>query len=78
MLHVQDVDFRTHTPTFVDALKQVRTWSKANRRHVPIMIMIEIKDEAIFGLSTQPVKFGRAEVDRSTPRSSRCSTGRRS
>ena len=63
VLHVQDVDFRTHTPTFVDALKQIRSWSRAYRHHVPIMIMIELKDEAIFGLSTKPAKFGRDEVD---------------
>ena len=63
MLHVQDVDFRTHASTFVDALKQVRAWSQANRRHVPIMILVELKDEAIFGLPTQPVKFERAELD---------------
>ena len=64
VLHVQDVDFRTHTPTFVDALKQIRSWSRAHRQHVPIMIMIELKDEAIFGLSTKPAKFGREEVDK--------------
>jgi hypothetical protein len=63
VLHVQDVDFRSHTPTFVDALKQIRSWSRANRRHVPIMIMVELKDEAFFGLSTKPAKFGRDEVD---------------
>ena len=63
VLHVQDVDFRTHAPTFVEALKQVRAWSRANRRHVPIMIMVELKDEAIFGLPTRPAKFGREEVD---------------
>ena len=62
VLHVQDVDFRTHTPTFVDALKQIRSWSRAHRQHVPIMIMIELKDEAIFGLSTKPAKFDREEV----------------
>jgi hypothetical protein len=63
VLHVQDVDFRTHTPTFIDALKQIRMWSRAHRHHVPIMIMIELKDDAIFGLSTKPAKFGRDEVD---------------
>src|SRR5262249_27632861 len=63
VLHVQDVDIRTHASTFVDALKQVRAWSRANPRHVPILILVELKDEAIFGLPTQPVKFGRAELD---------------
>ena len=64
VLHVQDVDFRTHTATLVDALKEIRTWSRANRYHLPIMIMIELKDEAIFGLSTKPAKFSRDEVDK--------------
>ncbi len=63
VLHIQDVDFRTHAPTFIEALKQVRAWSQANRRHVPIMIMIELKDESFFGLPTRPVKFGRDEVN---------------
>ena len=63
VLHVQDVDFRTHASTFVDALGQIRAWSRANPRHVPILILVELKDEAIFGLPTRPVKFGRAEVD---------------
>jgi hypothetical protein len=63
VLHVQDVDFHTHAPAFVDALKQVRGWSKANPRHVPILILVELKDGAIFGLPTQPVKFGPAELD---------------
>jgi Phosphoinositide phospholipase C, Ca2+-dependent len=63
VLHVQDVDFRTHTPLFIDALKQIRSWSRANRRHLPITIMIELKDDAFFGLSTKPIKFGRTEVD---------------
>ena len=70
VLHVQDVDFRTHAPTFVDALKQIRAWSQANRRHVPIMIMVELKDEAFFGLPTRPVKFGREEVERGRRRNS--------
>jgi Phosphoinositide phospholipase C, Ca2+-dependent len=63
VLHVQDADFRTHAPTFVDALRQVRAWSKANPRHVAILILVELKDGAIFALPTRPVKFGRAELD---------------
>jgi hypothetical protein len=63
VLHVQDVDFRSTAPTFVDALRQVRAWSRSNRRHVPILVLVELKDEAIFGLPTQPVKFGSAEID---------------
>lgn len=63
VLHVQDVDFLTRASTFIDALRQVRTWSHANPRHVPICILVELKDEAIFGLPTQPAKFGKDELD---------------
>ena len=63
VLHVQDVDFRTHAPTFVDALKQVRTWSKANPRHVPILILVELKDDSILALPTKPVRFGPEQLD---------------
>jgi hypothetical protein len=45
VLHVPDVDFRTTAPTLVDALRQVRTWSKAHPRHVPLFILVELKDQ---------------------------------
>lgn len=63
VLHVQDVDFISRAPTFVEALRQVRAWSRANRRHVPILILVELKDGAMFGLPTQPVKFDRELID---------------
>ena len=63
ILHVPDVDFRSTAPTFVDALKQIRAWSQANRSHVPILIQVELKDEAIPSLPTHPVRFGREELD---------------
>ncbi len=63
VLHVQDVDFLTRASTFVEALHQVRAWSRANPRHVPICILVELKDEAILGLPTRPAKFGKDELD---------------
>ena len=63
VLHVPDVDFRSTAPTFVDALKQIRAWSQANRGHVPILIQVELKDDAIPGLPTRPVPFGREEIE---------------
>ena len=63
VLHVQDVDFISRAPTFVEALRQVRSWSRANPRHVPILVLVEVKDGAIFGLPTQPVKFEREHLD---------------
>ena len=63
-LFVPDIDFRTLAPTFVDALKQIRRlWSQANRRHVPIMILVELKEDSIQGLPARPVPFGKEEID---------------
>ena len=63
VLHVPDVDFRSTAPTFVAALLQIRAWSRAHRRHVPILIQVELKDESIAGTPTRPVHFGRDEID---------------
>jgi hypothetical protein len=51
VLHVQDIDYLTTTPTLADALAQVRDWSRANPDHLPILILIELKDRAVPGLS---------------------------
>jgi len=63
VLHVPDVDYRTTVYTLVEALKQVRAWSLANRRHVPILILLELKSERIPGLPARPIPFGRRELD---------------
>ena len=56
VLHVQDVDFRTTAPTLVDALKQVRGWSVSHPRHVPMMILLELKEDAEAVLPTKPLR----------------------
>jgi hypothetical protein len=63
ILHVPDVDFRTTVPSLVEALKQVRAWSQANRRHVPILILLELKSDRYPGLPTRPVPFSGRELD---------------
>ena len=63
ILHVPDIDYRTTAPTFIDALEQIRAWSAANRRHVPILILVELKEDALPGLPARPVPFGKDELD---------------
>ena len=63
VLHVPDVDFRSTAPTFVDALKQIRAWSQANRGHVPILIQVELKDDAIPTLPTRPLPFDSEQIE---------------
>jgi len=45
VLHMQDVDYRSTCPTFVDCLGVVRRWSKAHPGHLPIFILVENKEE---------------------------------
>lgn len=63
VLHVQDIDYQTTTPTFQDALQQVRRWSLAHAGHVPIFILLELKDGQQAGLPTKPAKFDKAALD---------------
>lgn len=62
VLHVPDVDFRTTAPTLVDALRQVRAWSKKNPRHVPLFVLVELKESGPPGL-TRPAAFDRGALD---------------
>lgn len=67
VLHVQDIDFDTTCYTFVECLKEVRRWSNNHRRHLPIMILVEAKDDPIpdpfdFGFAI-PVPIGPAQFD---------------
>ena len=63
ILHVQDVDYRTRALTLVQALQQVRVWSRANPSHCPVLILIEVKQESIGQEFTQPHRFGPAEYN---------------
>jgi hypothetical protein len=47
VFHVQEVDFESTCATLIECLTTIRDWSAANRRHLPIVVMIEAKDDAI-------------------------------
>lgn len=44
VMHVQDLDYRSSCPTFVGCLKEVRAWSKAHPDHVPLLILLNLKE----------------------------------
>jgi hypothetical protein len=63
VLHVQHADFETTCLTFVACLQAVKAWSDANPRHVPIMILIEAKDEPFFAPPLPlPLEIGADEL----------------
>jgi len=64
VLHVQDLDFVSTCYTLVGCLQEVKAWSDANRRHLPIMILVEAKDEELPGsVWVVPPPIRAAELD---------------
>jgi hypothetical protein len=47
VIHVTDIDYRSHCLLFVDCLKQVKAWSDAHPNHTPILLMINPKSSGI-------------------------------
>lgn len=64
---VQDLDYRTTCPTLVACLEEVRDWSLANPNHLPVMILVEVKDSPLQDTLdyrfNRPVPVGAAELD---------------
>ena len=63
VLHVPKIDSRTVHQTFKGALGAVKKWSDQNPKHLPIMILVELKDRAENPLAPKPVKFDRAQME---------------
>jgi hypothetical protein len=47
VLHVPDIDFRSHCPTFKACLFDIREWSQSRRDHLPIIITINPKNSGL-------------------------------
>lgn len=47
LLHIPDIDYNSHYPTFVSGLIELKKWSDAHPQHLPIYIMVECKVESI-------------------------------
>lgn len=54
VLHVQDVDFETTCTTLIGCLENVKRWSDGHPGHLPLMVLVEAKDEAII----DPLQLG--------------------
>ena len=45
VMHVQDIDYVSNCQPFVGCLREIRAWSLAHPRHVPIFILVETKTD---------------------------------
>jgi hypothetical protein len=65
--HVIDLDFVSSCPFLVECLEILKAWSDAHPAHVPILVLIEVKDDPppnIPAIPFQfPLPFGPAEFD---------------
>ena len=64
VLHVQDIDFRAVCITFIACLQDLKNWSKAHPDHIPILVTLNAKDDAIpMPNSVTPLKFDTKAFD---------------
>lgn len=47
VLHTAGIDTQSTCPTLVSCLEEVDAWSRANPGHVPVMVLIEMKDVTV-------------------------------
>ena len=62
VLHVPDLDFGTTAPLLTQALREMIAWSDAHPRHLPVMILLECKDQPHPPLPTKPEPLTRARL----------------
>ncbi|MEI9994631.1 MAG: phosphatidylinositol-specific phospholipase C1-like protein [Rhizomicrobium sp.] len=64
VLHIQDIDFHAVCLTFTACLRELKAWSDAHPDHVPILVTLNAKDDAIsMPGSVTPLPFDTAAFD---------------
>jgi hypothetical protein len=62
VLHVPDVDCWSNTPLLMGGLAEMLAWSDKHPRHLPVMILLECKDQPQPPLPTKPETFTRERL----------------
>jgi hypothetical protein len=57
IIHAPGFDFATHVPTLKAALEQTVAWSKSHTGHLPILILLELKESVTGPAGVKPLKF---------------------
>ncbi len=63
VIHAPDIDYLTTVKTFVGALQQIKAWSDGHPRHLPIMILVEVKQDRVMPIFPKPMPFDEAALD---------------
>ncbi len=62
IMHVPDVDCWSTVPSLKGALEQMRGWSDKHPQHLPVMVLLECKDQPEVKLPTKPEPFTRERL----------------
>lgn len=63
IIHAIDFDYRSTVLTLVEALQQIKTWSDKKPRHLPVMVLLELKDQPMHPLAKKPVLIDRKQLE---------------
>jgi hypothetical protein len=64
VIHVPDLDFVSTCTLFTDCLGELKGWSDANPGHLPVLVLVELKDDLPpLNILTQPLPFDAAAMD---------------
>ena len=63
VLHVPQFDTGSTCRTLVEGLETVRAWSEKNPTHVPVIILVELKDEPVSQTRVPILPFDEAALD---------------
>ncbi len=63
IIHSPDFDYRTTVATLHEALQQVRNWSQQHPNHVPILILLELKETVHGPAVVRPLAFNAQLLD---------------
>ncbi|MCG8590088.1 MAG: phosphatidylinositol-specific phospholipase C1-like protein [Proteobacteria bacterium] len=59
VIHVQDLDFETTCLTLIACLEELKAFSDAHPKHLPVLVLLEAKEDAILPPPfAQPIVFG--------------------
>ena len=65
VMHVQDIDYRSVCPLFVQCLGEIAAWSKAHPDHAPLLILLNLKEGDALPIpgAVAPAPFDAAAMD---------------
>jgi Phosphoinositide phospholipase C, Ca2+-dependent len=64
VMHLADIDFRSSCVTWIECLQTLQRWSREHPRHLPVLILVNAKDDRLGPGSAQPLPFDTSAFDR--------------